>query len=120
MLILVVINIILQVWALDYDDDDHYNKTQLCKRLTEKAVFCNYYYHYHHNCGRRFQNQVIVGLLFLIISGMDINDLKTKTTADILNNVILFVVFVITLVNAVVSGFGIKHTDTSVLEALHR
>ena len=67
-----------------------------------------------------FQNQVIVGFLFLIISGMNINDPKTKTTADILNNVILFIVFVITLVNAVISGFGIKHTDTSVLEALDR
>ena len=66
------------------------------------------------------QNQVIVGFLFLIISGMNINDPKTKTTADILNNVILFIVFVITLVNAVISGFGIKHTDTSVLEALDR
>ena len=64
--------------------------------------------------------QVIVGFLFLIISGMNINDPKTKTTADILNNVILFIVFVITLVNAVISGFGIKHTDTSVLEALNK
>ena len=69
---------------------------------------------------KHIQNQVIVGFLFLIISGMNINDPKTKTTADILNNVILFIVFVITLVNAVISGFGIKHTDTSVLEALDR
>ena len=40
MLILVVISIILQVWALDYDDDDHYNKTQrqLCKRLTGSFI----------------------------------------------------------------------------------
>ena len=65
-------------------------------------------------------SQLIVGLLFLIISGMDINDLKSKSSANILNNVILGLVFVITLINAVISGFGIKHTDTSVQIALNR
>ena len=65
-------------------------------------------------------SQLIVGLLFLIISGMDINDSKSKSSANILNNVILGLVFVITLVNAVISGFGIKHTDTSVQIALNR
>ena len=65
-------------------------------------------------------SQLIVGLLFLIISGMDINDLKSKSSANILNNVILGLVFVITLINAVISGFGIKHADTSVQRALNR
>ena len=58
--------------------------------------------------------------MFLIISGMDINDSKSKSSANILNNVILGLVFLITIVNAVVSGFGIKHTDTSVQIALNR
>ena len=65
-------------------------------------------------------SQLIVGLLFLIISGMDINDLKSKSSANILNNVILSIVFVVTLINAVISGFGIKHTDTSVKQALSK
>ncbi len=39
---------------------------------------------------------------------MNINDEPDQRTADILNDVIVVVIFVITLVNVIISGFGIQ------------
>merc|ERR1711894_190563 len=55
--------------------------------------------------------QVIVGILFLVIGGLNINDDPDQRTADILNDVITVLVFLITLVNIVINGFGIRTTD---------
>merc|ERR1712141_890425 len=55
--------------------------------------------------------QVIVGILFLVIGGLNINDDLDQRTADILNDVITVLVFLITLVNIVINGFGIRTTD---------
>ena len=58
--------------------------------------------------------QIIVGILFLIIGGLNINQDGDQRVADILNDVITVTVFLITLVNVVINGFGIRHTDTNV------
>ncbi|XP_064119753.1 ninjurin-1-like isoform X4 [Macrobrachium nipponense] len=52
--------------------------------------------------------QVLVGVLFLIIGGMNINDPQQHTAADILNNIIVAFLFVISVVNVVLSAFGIE------------
>merc|ERR1711981_897571 len=56
--------------------------------------------------------QVIVGALFLILGGIDINDQERHKTADILNNSTTVLVFIITFVNVIISGFGFQHTNT--------
>merc|ERR1712130_274658 len=58
--------------------------------------------------------QVLVGVLFLILGGLDINDPDHQKTADILNNTATVVVFLITILNVVISGFNIQHTETAV------
>ena len=58
--------------------------------------------------------QIIVGILFLILGGLDINEDEHKRDADIINNITLVIIFIITVINAFISGFGIRHTDTSV------
>ncbi len=61
--------------------------------------------------------QVVVGILFLVIGGLNINEEPKQRTADILNDVIVVVIFLITLVNVIISGFGIRHTDENVQTA---
>ena len=39
----------------------------------------------------------------------------SQSTADTLNNINLIIVFLITVINALISGFGIKDTDDRVL-----
>jgi len=58
--------------------------------------------------------QIIVGLLFFLIAMINVNDEESHASAKILNNIILVIVFIITLINAFINGFGIKHTDTAV------
>merc|ERR1719219_452869 len=48
--------------------------------------------------------QVIVGILFLVIGGLNINEDTDQKYADILNDVITVLVFLITLVNIVING----------------
>merc|ERR1712130_643197 len=62
--------------------------------------------------------QVLVGVLFLILGGLDINDPDHQKTADILNNTATVVVFLITLLNVVISGFNIQHTETTVFDKI--
>ena len=85
--------------------------------------------------------QVLVGILFLILGGLDINDADHQKTANILNNTATVikqsfalknlkyflnchqryfqvVVFLITLLNVVISGFNIQHTETTVYDKI--
>ena len=52
----------------------------------------------------KFEPQLVVGILFLVIGGMDINKKPSQRTADILNNVIVVLIFLITLVNVIING----------------
>ncbi len=58
--------------------------------------------------------QVVVGILFLIVGGLNINEEPDQKTANGLNDAIVIVIFLITLVNVVINGFGIRHTDVNV------
>jgi len=62
--------------------------------------------------------QVLLGILFLIVGGLDINEQEHQKTADILNNTATVLVFIITFINVVISGFGINHTNTTVYDKL--
>jgi len=57
--------------------------------------------------------QVLAGILFLVLAGLNINDTKHHKTATILNNVAVAVIFIITVLNVIISTFGIHHTDTN-------
>lgn len=52
-----------------------------------------------------------VGILFLIIGGLDINQVGDHLPATILNDIILIMVFVISIVNVIISGFGMEHSN---------
>ena len=59
-----------------------------------------------------FTPKMIVGALFLVLGGIDINDQERHKTADIINNSTTVLVFIITFVNVIISGFGFQHTNT--------
>ena len=54
---------------------------------------------------------MVVGILFLVIGGLNINDEKQHVTADVLNNVIVIMIFVISVINVVLNSFGIEHQN---------
>lgn len=61
--------------------------------------------------------QVIVGILFLVIGGMDINKGGEQRPANILNDVIVVLIFIISIINVIISGFGIEHASQPLLLA---
>jgi len=52
--------------------------------------------------------QALVGILFLAVGGMDINNERYHRAADILNNIATIIIFVITFINIIISAFGIQ------------
>ena len=70
-----------------------------------------------HSGSDEFPFQVAVGILFLVIGGLNINKDHSQRTADILNNVIVVLIFLITLVNIVINGFGFRYTDEGTFPA---
>ncbi|XP_015125041.1 ninjurin-2 isoform X2 [Diachasma alloeum] len=55
--------------------------------------------------------QAIVGLLFIAVGGLDINRRRDQWAANIINDVILIGVFVISLTNVAISGFGMEFSN---------
>ncbi|XP_068894451.1 ninjurin-1 isoform X5 [Tenebrio molitor] len=55
--------------------------------------------------------QLIVAILFVIIGGLNINKHRDHAAAIILNDVILIFIFLITIVNIIISGFGIEYSN---------
>ncbi|XP_068154013.1 ninjurin-1 isoform X4 [Drosophila tropicalis] len=55
--------------------------------------------------------QLLVGILFVAIGSLNINKQSDQTAAIILNDVILVVIFVISVVNVIISGFGIEYSS---------
>uniref|UniRef100_A0A1A9X1I4 Ninjurin-2 n=1 Tax=Glossina brevipalpis TaxID=37001 RepID=A0A1A9X1I4_9MUSC len=55
--------------------------------------------------------QLLVGILFVIIGSLNINREKDQRAAVIMNDVILVVVFVISVINVIISGFGIEYSS---------
>ncbi|XP_045777575.1 ninjurin-2 isoform X1 [Maniola jurtina] len=63
--------------------------------------------------------QLLVGLLFVAIGGLDINHEADQPSAVILNDVIVIFIFVISVTNIVISAFGIEYSNSPlVLERL--
>jgi hypothetical protein len=52
----------------------------------------------------------------LVVGGLDINNHADQRAAIILNDVTLIMVFVILLINVVISGFGMEHSSTGLRE----
>lgn len=63
--------------------------------------------------------QVFVGVLFILLGSLNINRTADQRAANLLNNLSLVIVFVITLVNVIISGFGIEHPP-ELLKNLYR
>lgn len=61
---------------------------------------------------------MIVGILFIVIGSLNINRTKDQNAAVILNDVILILIFVISIDNVIISGFGIEHSSQP-LRLLH-
>lgn len=59
--------------------------------------------------------QLIVGVLFIVIGGLNINRRKDQNVAQILNDVILVFIFLISIDNVIISGFGIEHSSQPLL-----
>jgi len=55
--------------------------------------------------------RALVGILFLVIGGFNINEEPKEKVADILNDIITILVFVITLINVVINGFGMSFVE---------
>ena len=62
--------------------------------------------------------QVILGVLFLVLGGVNINDPEHHKTANILNRITTVLVFIITVTNVVISGLGFQHTPNSDFDKL--
>ncbi|XP_063540850.1 ninjurin-2 isoform X2 [Cydia strobilella] len=64
--------------------------------------------------------QLLVGLLFVVIGGLDLNDDDDQPSAVILNDVIVIFIFVISVVNVVISAFGLEYSNSPlILERLN-
>uniref|UniRef100_A0A1B6CB79 Ninjurin-1 n=1 Tax=Clastoptera arizonana TaxID=38151 RepID=A0A1B6CB79_9HEMI len=57
--------------------------------------------------------QILVGVLFLIIGTLDINKPKDCRPANMLNDVIVLFIFLISITNIIISGFGMEHSSLS-------
>ncbi|KAK3857304.1 hypothetical protein Pcinc_036423, partial [Petrolisthes cinctipes] len=55
--------------------------------------------------------QVLVGVLFMINAMMNINDPKQQRPSNILNNIIVIIVFIISVDNVIISSFGIENMN---------
>ena len=55
-------------------------------------------------------------MIMLVVGGLDINNHAEQRAAIILNDVTLIMVFVILIINVVISGFGMEHSGTGLRE----
>ncbi|XP_058116000.1 ninjurin-2 [Anopheles ziemanni] len=55
--------------------------------------------------------QMLVGILFVVIGSLNINRKPDQTAAIVLNDIILVLIFVISLINVIISGFGIEYSS---------
>uniref|UniRef100_A0A182FRA6 Uncharacterized protein n=1 Tax=Anopheles albimanus TaxID=7167 RepID=A0A182FRA6_ANOAL len=55
--------------------------------------------------------QMLVGILFVVIGSLNINRKPDQTAAIVLNDIILVLIFIISLLNVIISGFGIEYSS---------
>lgn len=54
---------------------------------------------------------MLVGILFVVIGSLNINRKPDQTAAIVLNDIILVLIFIISLLNVIISGFGIEYSS---------
>ncbi|XP_050352308.1 ninjurin-1 isoform X1 [Nymphalis io] len=59
--------------------------------------------------------QLLVGLLFVVIGGLDLNDDSDQPAAIVLNDIIVIFIFVISVINIVISAFGIEYSNNPLI-----
>lgn len=59
----------------------------------------------------RISLKAVVGVLYTIIGGLNINKHRDHRAAVILNDAILIGVFFISMINVIISGFGMEYTN---------
>lgn len=52
-----------------------------------------------------------MAILFVAIGGLNINKQADHTAAIVLNDVILIFIFLISLINIIISGFGMEYSN---------
>lgn len=52
--------------------------------------------------------------MFLIIGGLNINEKPDRKQANVLNDIILILVFLISSINVIISGFGLSMNVASI------
>ena len=57
--------------------------------------------------------QVLAGILFLVLAGLNISNAKHHKSATILNNVAVAIIFIITVLNVIISTFGVHQNDVN-------
>ncbi|XP_067126798.1 ninjurin-1-like isoform X4 [Centruroides vittatus] len=55
--------------------------------------------------------QIAVGALIVVLGSTDLNQAKNHRKADVLNNVVTLFIFFISIVNILISAFGMQETD---------
>lgn len=55
--------------------------------------------------------KLIVGILFIVIGSLNINRKNEQSAAIILNDTILVIVFFVSIINVIVSAFGMEHSS---------
>ncbi|XP_003737707.1 ninjurin-2 [Galendromus occidentalis] len=56
--------------------------------------------------------QILVGAFIVILGTVNLNREKNHVRANVLNNMVTIFIFIITVVNIVISSFGMKGSDT--------
>lgn len=55
--------------------------------------------------------QFFVAILFVIIGGLNINEDRDHQSAVVLNDMILLLIFLISIINIIISGFGLDYAS---------
>lgn len=55
--------------------------------------------------------QFAVAIMFVIIGGLNINKERDHRAAIILNDMILLLIFLISIINIIISGFGLDYAS---------
>ncbi|CAB3381401.1 Hypothetical predicted protein [Cloeon dipterum] len=63
--------------------------------------------------------QILVGVLFVLLGGLNINKERDQRKAEVINDISTALIFVISIVNVIISGFGLE-TKPILLSNLNR
>lgn len=58
--------------------------------------------------------QILVGILLVVVGRWNINHRKEQNVANVTNNIIVILIFLITVVNVLITAFGDEDNDINV------